>query len=100
METPRKAYFVLDLEVTDPAGMARYREQALPMVARYGGHTIIRELNPVTLEGDWKPKALVVHEFESREAAMNFYNSEEYAPLKALRHASTRSNGVLVDGLY
>ncbi|MBT1689887.1 DUF1330 domain-containing protein [Dawidia soli] len=99
METPPKAYLVLDLEVTDPAGMARYREQALPLVVQYGGRTIIRELNPVTLEGDWKPKAFVVHEFKDREAALRFYHSEEYAPLKALRNASTRSNGVLVDGL-
>lgn len=100
MEPPHKAYLVVDLEVTDPAGMARYREQALPLIVKYGGRTIIRELNPVTLEGDWKPKVLVVHEFENRETALRFYHSDEYAPLKALRHASARCNGVLIDGLY
>ena len=97
-QTP-KSYLVVDLEVTDPAGMARYKEQAFPMIARYGGRTIIRELNPIALEGDWKPKILVVHEFDSREAALRFYNSEEYAPLKALRQACTHTNGVIVDGV-
>jgi uncharacterized protein (DUF1330 family) len=51
------------------------------------------------LEGDWAPKRLVVLEFPSFERAKEFYNSEEYGPVKAIRLNSTISKMVLVDGV-
>jgi uncharacterized protein (DUF1330 family) len=38
-----------------------------------------------TLEGDWKPKRIVVTEFPSIEQARRWYDSEEHPALKALR---------------
>ena len=51
-----------------------------------------------TLEGDWQPKRLIVLEFPSVVNAKQFYDSEEYGPLKALRIKATNSKMVLVEG--
>jgi uncharacterized protein (DUF1330 family) len=52
-----------------------------------------------TLEGDWKPKRIVVTEFPSIEQARRWYDSEEYRPLKALRMRTARGSVVLVEGV-
>ncbi len=43
-----------------------------------------------TLEGDWKPKRIVVTEFPSIEQARRWYDSEGYRTLKALRLRTAR----------
>lgn len=52
-----------------------------------------------TLEGDWKPKRIVVTEFPSIEQARRWYDSEEYRALKALRLRTARGSVVLVEGV-
>jgi uncharacterized protein (DUF1330 family) len=42
---------------------------------------------------------MVVLEFPSREQARTFYDSPEYAPLKAMRLRAATSRLLLVDGL-
>jgi hypothetical protein len=44
-----------------------------------------------TLEGDWKPKRMVVTEFPNIEQARRWYDSEEYRALKALRLRTARA---------
>ncbi|WP_270938665.1 DUF1330 domain-containing protein [Falsiroseomonas oryzae] len=92
------AYFVVDIEVTDPDAFERYRADVPPVIAKFGGRYLVRggELQP--LEGDFGLHRLVVLEFPSVEAARRFYDSPEYAPLLQLRLASTRSRVVLADG--
>jgi uncharacterized protein (DUF1330 family) len=45
-----------------------------------------------TLEGNWKPKRVVVTEFPSIEQALRWYDSEEYRALKALRLRTARGS--------
>ena len=51
------------------------------------------------LEGDWKPKRIVVTEFPNIEQARRWYDSEEYRALKALRLRAARGSVVLVEGV-
>ena len=79
------AYFIVDNEVTDPAGFEEYRKQVPGTVEQYGGKFLVRGGQVQALEGDWKPKRIVVTEFPSIEQARRWYDSEEYRALKALR---------------
>jgi uncharacterized protein (DUF1330 family) len=92
------AYFIVDNEVTDPAGFEEYRKQVPATVAKYGGRFLVRGGQIQTLEGDWKPKRIVVTEFPSNEQARRWYDSEEYRALKTLRSRSARGSVVLVEG--
>ena len=51
-----------------------------------------------TVEGDWKPKRMVIIEFESVARAREWYNSEEYAPALAIRLKAAKSRLIIVEG--
>ena len=93
------AYFIVDNEVTDPAGFEEYRKQVPGTLEKYGGQILVRGGQMQMLEGDWKPKRIVVTEFPSIEQARRWYDSEEYRPLKALRLRTARGSVVLVEGV-
>ena len=92
------AYIIVNIEVTDPAGFERYRAAVPPVIAAHGGRYLIRGGDLHVMEGapDWK--RLVVLEFPSLAAARGFYDSADYAPLLALRLASSRNEMVMVEG--
>ena len=93
------AYFIVDNEVTDPAGFEEYRKQVPATVEKYGGRFLVRGGQIHTLEGDWKPKRIVVTEFPSVEQARRWYDSEEYRALKVLRARSASGSVLLVEGV-
>jgi uncharacterized protein (DUF1330 family) len=92
-------YILLDLEITDPEGFQEYLKLAGPTVKQYGGKVLVGGAVPENLEGDWHPRLLSIGEFESVEQALRWYNSEEYAPAKALRFKVAKNKGLVVQGL-
>ena len=93
------AYFIVDNEVTDPAGFEEYRQQVPGTVEKYGGKFLVRGGQVQTLEGDWKPKRVVVTEFPSIEHARRWYDSGGEPAPKALRLRTARGSVVLVEGV-
>jgi uncharacterized protein (DUF1330 family) len=91
-------YLIANIEIHDPAAYDHYRQKVGPVIAQYGGRFIVRGAAAETREGNLSLKRMVVLEFPSLDAARRFYDSEEYAPVKALRLASARSDLVLVEG--
>lgn len=94
------AYVLFDnIEVTDPAGLARYAQAAAQTVADHGGRYLAVAVEPEVIEGNPTLTSAVMIEFPDRAAAHSWYNSLSYKPLKALRHRSVRNTAVLIDGL-
>ena len=93
------AFLIANIEVTDPAGFETYRERVPAVVAQYGGRYVIRGNPPTQMEGKPFFTRLTVLEFASMEALQRFYNSPEYAPLLAIRTASTKSDLVFMLGV-
>ncbi len=93
------AYIILDIEVTDPTRYAEYREQAAPTVAQYGGKYIVRGGKAENLEGDWSPARIVVLQFDSVEQARKWLNSPEYRPAMELRHQTSVTRSIIVEGV-
>jgi len=92
------AYFIVDIEVTDQEAYENYRSQVPALVAKHGGKYLVRGGDFKVLEGDWTPHRLVVLEFPTSEAAKEFYDSDEYEPLKQLRINATNSSLIQVEG--
>ncbi len=92
------AYFIVDVEVTDPAGFEEYRQLVPGTVQKYGGRFLVRGGAVETLEGDWQPKRVVVLEFPSLAQAKRWYNSEDYRDPKALRFKTAKTKLILVEG--
>jgi len=59
------AYVIVEIEIVDPTGYEEYKKQAGATVQKYGGKYIVRGGTTEVLEGDWKPKRIVILQFES-----------------------------------
>lgn len=49
------AYFVVDIDVHDRAGMREYLERVPGTLAKYGGRYLVRGGQFEVVEGDWQP---------------------------------------------
>jgi len=81
--------------------MRPYLEQVEATMAQYGGfyRTWLRHRVEV-VEGDLGPhQGPTIVEFPTYEQLRAWYDSSEYAPLKALRQQHNRFDVMLVDGL-
>ncbi len=93
------AYFIVDQQgVSDPETMKTYRAGVAATIEQYGGLFVVRGGDPETIEGDWPAKRIFMIEFADRAALMAWYDSSEYADLKAMRIASSSANIIAVDG--
>ncbi|HEY4816008.1 MAG TPA: DUF1330 domain-containing protein [Candidatus Acidoferrum sp.] len=77
------AYFIVDLDVHDPAGMREYLERVPPTLTKYGGRYIVRGGKFEIVEGNWQPTRVVMLEFPSMEQSKRWYDCEEYKEMKA-----------------
>ena len=93
------AYIIVEIEITDPVGYEEYKKLAGPTVEQYGGKYIVRGGACETLEGDWKPKRIVILQFENMERAKAWLNCAEYAEPRKMRHRTAKTRMVLVEGL-
>ena len=92
------AYIIVEIEVVDPVGYEEYKKQAAATVHQYGGKYIARGGKTEVLEGDWQPKRIVVLQFDSMERAREWLNCEEYREPRKLRHATAKTNMLLIEG--
>ena len=92
------AYIIVEVEITDPVGYEEYKKQAAATVHKHGGKYIVRGGKTEALEGDWKPKRIVVLQFESMKRAKEWLNCEEYREPREMRHRTAKTNMIVVEG--
>lgn len=73
-----------------------YLERVEDTVAPYGGKWLAQGPPNVVVEGAW-PGAVVLMEFPSREAALQWYKSSAYQAILSLRTRNSISDIVLID---
>jgi len=93
------AYVIVEIDIVDPAGYEEYKKLAGPTVDKYGGKYIVRGGKADVLEGDWQPKRIVVLQFDSMQRAKDWLHCEEYREPRKMRHRTTRTNMILVEGV-
>ena len=95
-----KAYWVVCYKsISNPDALAAYAKLAGPSIQASGGRFLVRGGKVENLEGDWAPKRFVMAEFPSVERAKEWWSSPEYAEAKALRHATAKSQMIVVEGV-
>ena len=92
-------YLIAEIEVTDPEQYEEYKARVGATLEPYGARYLARGGETEVLEGDWKPRRLVILEFDSAERARQWWTSPEYAPVKAIRERSSHSRLVLAEGV-
>lgn len=92
------AYYFFDAqEIADPAAMERYRKAVFQTVRKFGGKYLTVGGDLTVVEGSWRPTIPVLIEFPTIQQARDWYDSSEYAPLKALRLGTTRGHAILLN---
>jgi uncharacterized protein (DUF1330 family) len=93
-----KAYLVLDLTIHDLDGFRPYIAAIPAFIAKHSGKYIVQGVQQTTMEGDWRPERMVVIEFPARDNAEAFLSDPDCHDLFRIRHDTTTSKLVLVDG--
>lgn len=94
-----KYYAVAELTITDQSWVNEYVQNVTKIVEKRGGKYLARTSNIEKVEGERdKPQVVVVIEWPSRDAALSFYESEEYRPYLQKRLAGSKGEFVLIAG--
>jgi uncharacterized protein (DUF1330 family) len=92
-------YTIGEITITDQSWVRDYVQNVTPMVERHGGRYLSRTGRIERLEGERTPAQIVLLvEWPSREAALNFYESEEYRPYRERRLSGAKNEFLLVAG--
>ena len=92
-------YVIAQISVTDPQAYRAYVARVLPVVELFGGEFLVRGGLSESFEGTPPGDRTVVIRFPSYQAAQDWYHSEEYAPIKAMRMAASTSVQTIAEGV-
>lgn len=93
------AYIVSRVKILNREPMQRYMQEAPATVAAFGGRYLVRGNDVRALEGAWEHERMVVVEFPDKTAALAWYESDVYRPLRELRQANAETVILLAEGL-
>ncbi len=94
------AFVIVDTKIKDAGAYEKYKKLARPIAEKYGGVYRARGGDIEVLESDlWSPTRIVIIEFPDIESAKQFADSDEYAPVQAIRHANASCTLIIVDGI-
>lgn len=93
------AYVLAEVQITNPEGYKEYTAVVPATIAQYGGKFLARGGAVQALEGEWPQVRRVIIEFPSKEAALAWYHSSEYAKPKAMRQANSQGRLLLLEGV-
>ena len=90
------AFIVVDLTPADAEKLQAYGAAAAVTVAQYDGEFVVKgAIEPLNGDNHHQTKAII--QFPDREAALNWYQSNEYQALIPLRDQGMNSTFHLVD---
>jgi uncharacterized protein (DUF1330 family) len=93
------AFLLIQAKISQPEQFGRYADAVQTIVARYGGSYRVLGGTQTLLEGHWPDGwRVVISEWPSREAALAFWHSPEYAEVQQLRLGAAEVTVMLLDG--
>jgi uncharacterized protein (DUF1330 family)/ketosteroid isomerase-like protein len=90
-------YVIMDAEVNEPAGYEEFKRLASAAIEHHGGRYLVRGGALEPLEGDWHSR-LVLLEFDTLEAALGFYHSDDYQAARQIRLETATARVAAVEG--
>jgi uncharacterized protein (DUF1330 family) len=92
------AYVIVQAEITDWERFKEYLKESPGVIAKYGGKYIVRGGEQVVLEDGGETKRIVIIEFASLQKAQEWYRSEDYQRVKALRLGAATGSLIAIEG--
>ena len=92
-------YVISNIDVKNPEAYKEYIDKVKPIVEKFGGEYLVRAGEYKVIDGEWKYPRTIIIKFSSYEKALEWYNSEEYQPVKPIRLANSVANGIIIQGI-
>ena len=92
-------YVIANIDVKNSEAYKEYVGKVKPTVEKFGGEYLVRNGEFKVIDGEWKHPRTVVIKFPTYEKALEWYNSEEYKPVKSIRLANSVANGIIIKGV-
>jgi len=93
------AYLIAEITVIDPQGYESYRSKVGESLKKFGAKFLVRGGSIHALEGNWTPERIVMCEFPNTQTAQEWYESDDYKEVKALRDTTARMNIICIEGI-
>jgi uncharacterized protein (DUF1330 family) len=79
------AYFIVQATVKNEPQFQKYREVAIPFIAKFGGKVVARGAAVEVFEGEHDKRPVLMFEFPNMDAVHAFWNSPGFVPIKKMR---------------
>jgi uncharacterized protein (DUF1330 family) len=93
------AYLIANVRIHDREIYKLYVARSSAIISKHGGKILARGGATEVLEGDSSAPRVVIIEFQSMDAARDFYRSPEYQEAKRLRAGVSEAQFVIVEGV-
>jgi len=93
------AYLIVYETITDTSRFSRYVKSVDPVILRRGGR-LVASGPPNVVEGDFPFERALVIEWPTRQAASDFWQSEEYTEIKKLREDAAVIQAIIIEGIH
>ena len=91
-------YVIAQLRVTNPENYKEYIEKVNPIVKKFDGEFLVRNGEYQIFDGETKFPRIIILKFPSYERALEWYNSEEYKPIKQIRLDNAEGTNIIIKG--
>ena len=92
-------YVIAQLKVTNSENYKEYVEKVPEVIKKYGGEYLARGGENQVVEGEDNLPRIVIMKFPSYEKALEWYNSEEYKPIKQIRLDNSEGTNIIIKGV-
>ena len=92
-------YVIANINVKNSEAYKEYVIKVVPTVKKFGGEYLVRAGEYKVMEGEWKNPRTVVIKFPNYEKALEWYDSEEYKPVKPIRLKNSVGNMIIIKGV-
>jgi uncharacterized protein (DUF1330 family) len=93
------AYVIYQGEVLDPERYDEYKVKAAESIVAAGGRYLVRGGDVEVLEGEAPAGRTVVLEFQTMQAALDWYRGAEYTEIRTIREGAARAHMYVVEGV-
>ena len=93
------AYLIAQVNIINNEAYKEYVKLNSGIIEKFGGKFLVRGGKCENVYGNWPYDRNVIIEFPSYNDAINWYNSDEYKPVKKIREDNAESNVLIIDGI-
>ena len=92
------AYLIAQINITNEDAYKEYLAKVTSIVKKFNGEYLVRAGNFETVLGEWNFQRNVIIKFPSYKIAMEWYNSDEYIPVRKIRENNSQGNVIIIEG--